>query len=88
MSEIVLKDAIADRAIEQARLKGYQSPEAYLADLIESDDMGFDEDDDLDDEVIFDEDVKTSFKQALKEVLQGKFYTYEEYKRLLAEDDE
>lgn len=77
MSEIILKDAIADRAIEQARLKGYASPEEYIADLIDSDE-----------EVEFDEDVKTSFKQAFKEVLQGKWLTEEEFWRKLAEDDE
>jgi hypothetical protein len=78
MPELILRDAIADRVVEQARLKGYATPEAYLMDLLDTDIATID----------FEDDLGLSFKRAFKDALQGKFHTYEEYKRMMADDDE
>jgi hypothetical protein len=86
MLQVILKDELAARAIEQARLKGYDTPEEYIADLLNLNDV--DENDDDDEPVEFDEDLKTSFRLAFRDALRGKFYTYEEFKRIMAEDDD
>lgn len=79
MFQLSLNDADAQRITELAKQRGYETPEAYLLDLVAADTEPADEP--LD--VIFGED----FKQAFKDAVRGKFYTREEYERLIADDE-
>lgn len=87
MLQGILKDDLAARAIEQARRKGYVTPQDYIADLLDLNDTSEDTEDD-EETVEFDENLKTSIWLASRDALRGKFYTYEEFKRIMAEDDE
>jgi hypothetical protein len=79
MLQIILKDADAERITEQAKQRGYATPEAYLLDLVAADTEPADEP--L--EVIFGD----GFKQAFKDAVRGIFHTREEYERLMADDE-
>ncbi len=74
MSELILRDAIADRVIEQARRKGYATPEAFILAI-------------LDETEAIDEDIETSFKEGFRDILAGRVMTREAMWKRLAEDE-
>ncbi len=86
MMQVILKDELAARAIEQARLKGYNTPEDYIADLLDLDEET-EQTEEPEETVEFDEDLKTSFRLAFRDALRGKFYTYQEFKRIMDESE-
>lgn len=77
MLQIILKDELAARAIEQAQQKGYDTPEDYIADLLNSDAS-----------IAFEDELGLGFKDAFKDALRGKWLTEEEFWQRMAEDDD
>jgi hypothetical protein len=68
----------AERLNKRAGESGYETIQGYLLALIEQDMNGDSDDEDEIDKVT----LHADFKQAFKEVLQGKFNTREEANRL------
>ena len=81
MTPIVLNVSIeeAERLTKRAHDSGYETVEAYLRALVEND-MEEDEEDDK-------AKLHADFKEAFKDALRGKFYTREEFNRMMEEDD-
>jgi hypothetical protein len=84
MTPIILNisDEKAQRLSNRALEAGYESVEAYVEALVERDLNETEDEDEIDAATLHAE-----FKQAFKEVLQGKFYTKEEYQRLRSKNE-
>ena len=82
MSQLILQEDLANRILEQARQRGYANPEAYLLDLLEADVEEWDES-----QVALNDDLGLGFKDAFKDAIRGKFFTKDEYRRMMADDE-
>jgi hypothetical protein len=77
MSQIILKDEMADYIREKALEHGYDDPSDYLLDLVAADNE--------EEAGTENETIRESFKRGFKQALQGKVMNREELKRRLAE---